>query len=33
MTLQVEEAMRTRAGDYGRLLEKWVKGKQKLCFV
>ena len=33
MTLQVEEAMWIRTGDYGRLLGKWVKGKQKLCFV
>ena len=33
MTLQVEEGMWTRTGDYGRLLGKWVKGKQKLCFV
>ena len=33
MTLQVEEAMWIRTRDYGRLLGKWVKGKQKLCFV
>ena len=30
---KLEEAMWTRAGDYGRLLGKWVKGKQKICFV